>query len=229
MGVNAKFKPFVYLDEAGRLTGFDIDLMNALAQAGGFEFGVVDLPFDQLLSDVESGQIDAAISAITVTDERRQRFDFTEPYFGQEQATMSYYTGGQGLAVRTAVTNILGLGDITPEMTIGVKEGTTGASFVAEQSKAKVMTFPEAEPAFQALAEGKVDAVVIDIPVIANYIRSTPNAGIKLAGPPLTQEQYAIAVTKAKPEVLALLNDALAKIHENGAYDAVVQKWFGTP
>jgi len=229
VGVNAEFKPFVYMDEAGRLTGFDIDLMNALGKAGGFEFGFVNLPFEELLSEVESGKIDAAISAITVNDERKARFAFTDPYFGAGQAVVSYFSGGQGLAVRTDNMTITGTASLLPTMTVGVKEGTTGATFVGDNIKSKAVTFPEAEPALAALAAGKVDAVVVDLPVIVSYIKTHANSGIKLAGPPLTEEQYAIAVNQGKPEVLALLNTALAKVRADGTYDAIFQKWFGAP
>src|SRR5262245_44722941 len=68
VGVNAEFKPFVYVDDAGRLAGFDIDLMNALGKAGGFEIGFVDLPFEQVLDRVAAGEVDAAIGAITITE-----------------------------------------------------------------------------------------------------------------------------------------------------------------
>jgi polar amino acid transport system substrate-binding protein len=229
VGVNAQFKPFVYYDEEDRLAGFDVDLVNALAQAGQFEFGFVDLAFEELLSAVENGEVDAAISAITITPERQERIDFTEPYFGQSQDTVSYFSGGQGLAVGIDNTNITGTTALTPETIIGVKTGTTGAAFVASETPAQAVEFPEAEPALEALSNGEVDAVVLDVPVIVHYIKSHPDAGVKLAGPPMTEEQYGIAVTKAKPEVLALLNQALAQIREDGTYDAIYQKWFGAP
>jgi polar amino acid transport system substrate-binding protein len=229
VGVNAQFKPFVYYDEEDRLAGFDVDLVNALAQAGQFEFGFVDLAFEELLNAVENGEIDAAISAITITPERQERIDFTEPYFGQSQDTVSYFSGGQGLAVRTDNVTITGTATLSAETIIGVKTGTTGAAFVAAETPAQAVEFPEAEPALNALSDGEVDAVVLDVPVIVNFIKTYPDAGIKLAGRPITEEEYGIAVTKAKPEVLALLNQALAQIREDGTYDAIYQKWFGAP
>lgn len=229
IGVNAQFKPFVYQDEAGMITGFDIELIEALARAGGFEVGFVDLPFEALLAGVANGEIDAAISALTITEERQARMAFTEPYFGQGQATVSYFNGGQGLAVRTDNTTITATTALTAETQIGVKEGTTGATYVISQTVAQAVSFPEAEPALAALSNGEVAAVVLDIPVIVNYIKNNPTAGIKLAGPPITEEQYAIAVNPAKPDVLTMLNAALAKIREDGTYDAIFQRWFGAP
>lgn len=229
VGVNAQFKPFVYFDETGRLAGFDIDLMNALAEAGQFEMGFVDLPFEELLDAVASGEIDAAISAITVTDERQTLVDFSDVYFGAGQALVSYFSAGQGMAVRTENMAITGVDALTAETRVAVKEGTTGAVFVENETPALVASFPEAQPAIEALVNGEVDAVVVDIPVVVNYIKEHPTAGIKLAGGPITEESYAIAVNKGESEVLAVLNEMLAQLRENGVYDAIFQKWFGSP
>ena len=78
-------------------------------------------------------------------------------------------------------------------------------------------------------AAGEVDAVVLDVPVIVNYIKNNPAAGIKLTGHPITEEQYAIAVNPARPAIVTMLNTALATIHANGEYDAIFQRWFGAP
>jgi ABC-type amino acid transport substrate-binding protein len=118
---------------------------------------------------------------------------------------------------------------LTESVTVGVKSGTTGATFVAERTAAQSAVFPEAAPALQALADGQVDAVVVDIPVIAEYIKTQPAAGIKLTGGPVTEEACGIAVSKAKPELLQLLNDALRQVQVDGAYDRIFQKWFAAP
>lgn len=228
VGVNAQFKPFVFSDESGRLAGFDIELMNALAQTGQFELGFVDRPFDELLDAVANGEIDAAISAITITPQRQEKVDFTEPYFGQGQA-VAYFSGGQGLAVGADNATITGVDALTADHKVGAKQGTTGADYVQNETAAQLVTFPEAEPALAALAAGEVDAVVLDVPVIVNYIKANAPSGVKLAGPPITQEQYGIAVSKAKPEVLAMLNAGLEQLRTNGAYDAIYQRWFGAP
>jgi ABC-type amino acid transport substrate-binding protein len=229
VGVNAQFEPFVYLDANGQLVGFDIDLINALAQAGQFEVGFVDMSFEELLSAVASGEIDAAISAITITEERQQQIDFTDPYFESGQALVSYFNAGQGLAVRTDNMTITSTAALTEAVTVGVKADTTGATFVENETEAQVVPFPEAEPALAALANGDVDAVVVDVPVIVSYMRANPTAGIKLAGRPITDEQYGIAVSKDKPEVLTVLNQALAQLREDGTYDTIFQRWFGAP
>jgi ABC-type amino acid transport substrate-binding protein len=88
--------------------------------------------------------------------------------------------------------------------------------------------FSEADDAFAALEKGEVDAVIVDIPIIADHIKSHPGS-IMLTGGPITEEAYAIAVSKDRPEVVALLDDALVKLRANGTYQILFQKWFGTP
>lgn len=228
VGVNAQFKPFVYHDEQGRLVGFDVDLIDALAKAGNFEVGFVDLPLEELLAQVESGDLDVGISAITITPERQALLNFSEPYFGQGQAAVSYFSGGQGMAVRLDNLAITGTLSLSETVRVGVKSGTTGATLAAE-TPAELVEFPEAEPALAALSAGEVDAIILDVPVIVNYIKTNPTAGIKLAGRPLTEEQYGIAVSPANPAALESINAALAQIQADGTFDAIMQYWFGSP
>jgi len=229
VGVNAQFKPFAFKDDAGKLVGFDIELMDAIAATAGVEVGFTDVPFAELFAGLDADQFDAAISALTITPDRQQNYDFTTPYFGANQALVSYLSAGQGIAVRSDGQSITGLDGLTGGLRTGVKFGTTGAAFVADQTDAEVIPFDEAEPALAALSAGEVDAVVVDIPVIVHYIKTHPDAGLQLAGGPITEELYAIAVAKGDAEVLALLNDALIQLSENGTYDAIFTRWFGAP
>ncbi|MCB9149282.1 MAG: transporter substrate-binding domain-containing protein [Caldilineaceae bacterium] len=228
-GVNAEFEPFVFKNEQGAIVGFDIALLDALSQVGNFEFTYTDLPFEELLPKVESGELDAAISAITVTPERAQRVNFTDIYFRSGQAPVSYFNPGQGLAVRTDEATIMGKDSLVAGVKVGVKTDTTGAAFVADETAAEAVPFPESNDALNALSEGMVDAVVVDIPVIVRFIEKNPNAGIRISGGPLTDEEYAIAVNPARTDILERLNSALAKIRESGLYDQLFEKWFGSP
>ena len=229
VGVNAEFEPFVYQDEAGQVVGFDIDLINALAQAGNFEVTFIDQPFEQLLAGVESGELDAAMSAITVTDARAERVNFSDAYFESGKAPVSYFNPGQGLAVRLDETRIVNADNLTSQVKVGVKADTTGAEYVAGETDAEAVAYPEAADAFAALRNGDVEAVVIDIPVIVRYITSNTDAGIRITGGPLTDELYAIAVSPTRTDLLARINSALTQIRRDGTYDQLFEKWFGSP
>lgn len=229
VGVNPAFEPFVFTDENGQLAGFDIDLLNAMAAASNFEVGFVTSTFNNLFDGLNSGAFDIAMGAITVTDERKQIVDFSDPYYVSGQSPVSYYDAGQGIAVRVDETGITGPESLTEGVRVGVKAGTTGERYVVDNTSATFVRYQEAPDALNALANGEVDAVVIDIPVITGFIQSNPNAGIKLTGGPITQEEYAIAMAKGKPDLLAGVNAALAKVREDGTYDRIFAKWFGTP
>jgi ABC-type amino acid transport substrate-binding protein len=229
VAVNAEFEPFIFLDENGNLGGFDIELLNALSAAGGFEVSYTNMPFPQLLDAVAAGDYDAGISAITVTDERKERLAFTDPYFEPGQALVSYWSAGQGIAVQMDNFTITSMDELQAGVTVGVKAGTTGADFVRQESSADVVEYAEAADALAALAAGEVDAVVVDIAVIADYITTHPEAQLKLVGRPVTDEQYAIVVNPARPDIVELLNTTLSQVRSDGTYDSLFLKWFANP
>jgi polar amino acid transport system substrate-binding protein len=229
VGISADFRPFEFLDEKGKLVGFDVELMNALATAGGFEVAYRNVPFDTLLTGLAAGKFDVAISALTITDERKKTVAFTEPYFEAGQAFVSYYSAGQGVAIRSDNPHIQSQVDLTSTVIVGVQLGTVGDEYVTNQTDAKIARYADTRRALEALNRGDVDAVVSDIPVLAEYIKANARAGIKLVGGPFTREQYGIAVNKGKPEILLKLNTALAKIRKEGAYQKIFNRWFGGP
>ena len=207
----------------------DTDAINAMAADGDFEVAYVVSDFDEIFAGLQSGKYDAAISAITITDARKEIVDFTEPYFESGNAPVSFYNPGQGIAIRTDNTAITGPESLTEGVRVGVKSGTTGAEFAAENTTAELVEFVESKPALDALTAGEVDAVIVDIPVIVGYIKSNPNAGLRVTGGPVTEEAYGIAVSKDKPEVLAKLNEALARVRGSDQYATLFNTWFGTP
>ncbi len=229
VGVNAQLDPFETIDGSGNLVGFDIDLMNAIAQAASIEVSFVIMDFDKLLPAIVNGDIDVAISAITRTEEREEVVAFTESYFTSDQSPVSFFGGGQGLAVRTDTTDIQSVADLTADVTVGVKSGTTGDTFVVENTPAQIVRYDEAPDALAALANGDVAAVVTDISVIAEFVMDNPTLDVQLMGSPLTVEEYAIAVNKDRLDLLQLLNAALTKLRDDGSYDLIFEKWFKLP
>lgn len=228
VGIDPSFEPFVFMREA-TLAGFDVDLLNAMAAEGGFEVAFVVTSFDEIFDGLEGGQYDAAISAITVTEARKARVDFTAPYFESGKAPVSFFNPGQGIAIRNDNTTIAGVENLVAGVRVGVKRGTTGAAFAAESTEAELVEFPDSESALSALVAGELDAVIVDIPVIVGHIRNFPDDGIRITGGPVTDEMYAIAVSKDKPAVRAALDAALTNVQASGAYDQIFNRWFGTP
>ncbi len=217
VGTNAEYPPFESVDESGNIVGFDIDLMNAIAEAAGFEVEYVNTRWDGIFVALASGEFDAVISAATITDERKQTVDFSDPYFN----------AGQMIAVKIG-SDIKSPEDLDGKK-VGVQLGTTGDIWVSENTNAEVVRYDEITLAFQALANGDVDAVVNDGPTSADIIKANPEMGLTLVGEPFTDELYGIAVNKDRPEVLEAINKGLAAVKESGKYDEIYDKWFGVP
>ena len=215
VGTNAEYPPFESVDESGKIVGFDPDLMAAIAKAAGFEVEWVNTRWDGIFVALASGEFDAVMSAATITEDRKKTVDFSDPYFN----------AGQVLSVK------IGSPYKTPAdlagKKIGVQLGTTGDIWATENTKAEIVRYDEVTLAFQALANGDVDAVIADGPTSLDIIKANPEMKVQVVGEPFTEEYYGIAVNKKKPEVLAAINAGLKAVKESGEYDKIYEKWFG--
>jgi ABC-type amino acid transport substrate-binding protein len=218
VGLNAEYPPFESVDENGNIVGFDPDIMSAIADAAGFEYELVNTRWDGIFVALASGEFDAVISAATITPERQETVDFSDPYFN----------AGQMLAVQIGNDEITSPADLDGKK-VGVQLGTTGDIWATDNTGAEVIRYDEITLAFQALANGDIDAVLNDGPTSADLIKANPELGVTLVGEPFTDEFYGIAVNKDRPEVLAAINEGLDIIQESGQYDEIYEKWFGTP
>ncbi|HEY9738548.1 MAG TPA: basic amino acid ABC transporter substrate-binding protein [Trichocoleus sp.] len=214
VGTEPAFPPFESQGAGGELEGFDIDLMRAIGEQAGLEVEFESLPFDGLIPALQAGSIDAAISAMTITEERAQTVSFSRPYF----------KAGLAIAVREETTDVATLDDLENKR-IAVQIGTTGASQAAQISGAQVTTFDSAPLALQELANGNVDAVINDAPVTLDAIASGNIQGLKVVGELLTEEFYGIAMPQNSPNV-EVVNNALAEMISDGTYAEIYQKWF---
>lgn len=215
VGTEPTFPPFEMKDDAsGDLIGFDIDLMNAIGEAAGREVKFVSLPFDGLIPALQSNTIDAAISGMTITAERAQTIDFSRPYF----------EAGLAIAVRADETEIGSFEDLTGKR-MAVQIGTTGAEQANAIEGAAVSTFDNAPLALQELVNGRVDAVVNDLPATLFAINDANLQGIKIVGELITEEYYGIAIPK-NSAVLGEVNTAIDTLIQNGTYAEIYRKWF---
>ena len=215
IGTEPTFPPFEMKDDAtGDLKGFDIDLIKAVGDAAGREIEFVSIPFDGLIPALQSKTIDAAISGMTITAERAQTIDFSRPYF----------KAGLAIAVRQDNSDIESFEDLAGKQ-IAVQIGTTGAKQAGIVEEAVVSTFDSAPLALQELINGRVDAVVNDLPVTLFAINEANLQGVKIVGELITEEYYGIAAPK-NSEALANINAAFEKIIQEGVYAQIYRKWF---
>jgi ABC-type amino acid transport substrate-binding protein len=160
VGSDIAFEPFEFIAD-GEIQGFDIDLMNEVAERLELEVEYVNTSFDTIFTQLAGGQFDAIISAITITEERQQTISFTDPYFA----------ASQGLAA-LAGSDITGVADLNGR-DVAVQAATTGFEYAQDNfTDASIVEFPTAEAAFTALRAGQVDAVFIDLPVVATQVEA---------------------------------------------------------
>lgn len=214
VALDPTFPPFQTTTSGGGFEGFDIDLINAIAEAEGLTLDMQGLPFDGIIPALQAGTVDLTISTMTITPERAQVVDFSRPYF----------KSGQAIAVQESNSDITSYNALAGKR-IAVQIGTVGADQANKANAADVRTFDNTPLALQELANGNVDAVIGDAPVILYAIKSGSASGIKVAGELLTEEYYGIAAPKNSPNLEAI-NAGLATLLENGTYREIYQKWF---
>lgn len=199
-------------------SGFDIEVMGAIAQKLGLKFVVKDVEFDALQSGtvLVAGQCDMGASAITITDERKKNIDFSDAYYDSLQALLVRADSG--------VTSLAGL----EGKKIGVQKGSTGKSY-AEKNKpasATLVEFPSDGELWPAIQAKQIDAILQDQPV--NRTHEQTDAKYKIVETYQTDEQYGFALAKGKnPELLAAINAQLKAMRADGTYDTLYKKYFG--
>jgi polar amino acid transport system substrate-binding protein len=215
VATDATWPPMEYLDEDKNIVGFDIDLMNAIAKEAGFEVEFRNVAWDGIFAGVSAGEYDAIISSVTITDERREAYDFSEPYINAGQIVV--------VAMDSEVDGPDALGG----MTVGSQIGTTGAMAMQEKGDVTVKEYDDIGLAFEDLVAGRIDAVVCDTPVAADFAlqREEYKAKLKIAGEPFTDEWYGIVVKKGNSKLVEMLNDGLKKVQDKGLDKEFEAKW----
>ncbi|GBF33558.1 glutamine ABC transporter [Desulfocucumis palustris] len=215
-GSDTAYAPFESMDNTtGKLVGFDVDLIDAINETANISIEIKGMNFDGLIPALETGSIDGAISAMTITDKRKESVNFSVPY----------YLSGQSVAVRMDNEAVKGFDDLKGKK-LGVQIATTGADEARKVPDAVVTDYNTINEAFLALKTGAVEAVVNDYPVSAYYIKQNPDAA-KIVGDLRTSEHYGIAFPKKNTELLEKVNAALNTLKENGKYAEIYKKWFG--
>lgn len=212
------YEPFEFKDDAGEDTGYDIDLLREIAASADLELAVIDLPFDGILGSLEAGDCDVVGSAVTITDERAQQVDFTDPYFDADQSL---------LIKADQVDEIATLADLDGA-SIGVQSGTTGEAYANENATgAEVTSFEDSDGLFAALEANTIAAILQDLPV--NGYRSTQDDSVVVVETYPTEEQYGFAIKKGNSGLLDFLNTGLESLRVDGTFDEIYASYFGDP
>ncbi|MGI5878131.1 MAG: transporter substrate-binding domain-containing protein [Christensenellales bacterium] len=214
-GTNAYFMPFE-IREGEDVIGVDAEIAAAVAEKLGVELVVEDMEFESLISALEAGTVDFVGAGMTITDERKEKADFST----------GYWTAVQVVTVAADDESVLTVGDLS-SLVIGVQSGTTG-DFVAEELSNNpdtgIMRYNTVIEAMQDLKNGNIDCVIADDLPSQAIVSQTE--GLKILDlQPSDKETYAFAVKKGDTELLAVINEVLTEMMESGEIEELVNKY----
>jgi polar amino acid transport system substrate-binding protein len=214
VGTDTPFPPFE-IGQPPNISGYDIDVMNAVAEELGVEAQYEDTGFGTIFRDTANGQFDTAAAASTITSGREKTVDFTDPYYEASQALLV-----------TEDSDIASVDDLSGA-TVGAQDGTTGETYANEETDAaEVRGYPEGPNAVSALQTEQVDAVIIDLPVAADAVEK--QGGVEVAEEIPTEELYGFAVAPENDALREAMNEALATIKEDGTITDLYEQYFAT-
>ena len=215
---DSSFAPFVFQNSSNQYTGIDMDLIKAIAKDQGFEIEITNPGFDAAINAVQSGQADGMIAGMSVTDARKETFDFSD----------SYYTANTILGVKESST-ISSYEDLNGK-TVGVKNGTASQTFLTEnQSKYgyKIKTFADGASMYDSLNTGSIDAVMDDEPVLKYSISQGQKLKTPIEGTPIGETAFAVK-KGSNPELIEMFNNGLANLKASGEFQKILDKYLAT-
>lgn len=212
------FAPFQFKDDAGKIVGYDVDLMDVVAKDLGVTQDIVDIDFSQITSGAvfAAKKCDAGAAAITITEERNAAAPFAKPYFDSTLA----------LLVKTD-SGIKDLSDLKGKI-LAVQTDTTGQVY-AEEHKAEfgydIKVYDDMSTAANAVLAGNAAANINDNGVV--YVFAKDNPSTTVVKEFATGEKYGFNVSKDNPALLAAINESLDKARADGTFNEIYKKWFG--
>ena len=202
-------------DAPSGYSGFDMDIMQAIADGLGLELAVQDVGFDPLASGtvLAAGQCDVGASAMTITEERQAALDFSDPYYDSLQSLLV-----------PPDSDIAAIGDLAGKK-VGVQTGTTGQIYANENAPdAEIVDFPSDAELWPALQAGNIDAILQDLPVNIEHAKTE---GYQVVEEYPTDEQYGFAFAKGeKTALLEAVNEQLQTMRDDGTYQEIYDSYF---
>ena len=213
------FAPFAIQQDDGSYTGIDVELLDAIAEAGGFEYELQPMDFSGIIPALTSGTIDGGMACMNITEERKESVDFSDPY----------YESGVALVCRADDDSIQSKEDLNGKVA-ACKEGSIGMIWCqdnAEQYGYEVTVYPDSASMMMAVANGQADFLLEDYPTISYQIKIGEQADLRVAIDAVDEVgEVGFAVKKGtNAELLEKFNAGLAEIKANGTYDEIISQY----
>ncbi len=210
MATNAAFPPYEYI-EGKEIVGIDAEIAKLIADDLGKELIIEDMAFDSIIAAVQSGKADIAMAGMTVTEDRKQNINFSDPYTEAAQV----------IVVKNDST-VASPDDLAGKR-IGVQIGTTGDIYAEDIENAEIERYSKYFEAINALLQDKIDAVIVDREPGKVFVSENPE--LKMIDEEFTVEEYAIGVAKENTELLDQINASLKKLKDSGKIDEIIGKY----
>jgi polar amino acid transport system substrate-binding protein len=216
VGANVGNVPWEFQNEKGEIVGFEVDVAKEVGKRLNMNVSFVNIPFNGLFAAVQSGQVDAAVSSITITKKRLESVSFAQPYYDSDQS----------LTVRanSGIKNLEGMAS----KVAAVDTGSTGDMWSTQnQQKYKfsdIRRYEGLAPAMLDLAAGRIDGYISDIPAVQYYIKDKPIYQVVERIP--TGEQYSMMFAKNSP-LAEKVNAEITKMKQDGSLAKIHEQWFG--
>ncbi|HFU4232859.1 TPA: ABC transporter substrate-binding protein/permease [Streptococcus suis] len=213
------YAPFEFKDSDQVYKGLDVDIINEVAKRSGWKMNQSFPGFDAAVNAVQSGSADALMAGTTITEVRKQVFTFSDPYFDTK------------IIVATTKANKISSYEDLKGKTVGVKNGTTSQTFL-EENKNKygfsIKTFDTGDLMYNSLATGSVNAVMDDEAVIQYAIQQGQDLSLDIPGEPIGSFGFSVKKDSKYEYLVDDFNKALAEMKEDGTYETIMNKWFGS-
>lgn len=217
VATDTAFVPFEFKQD-GKYVGFDIDLWDAIAKQLNLSYSLKPMDFSGIIPALQTRNVDLALAGITITDERKKAIDFSD----------GYYKSGLMVMVKANNDAVKGINDLNGKV-VAVKSGTGSVDYVKTHIKTKdLRQFPNIDNAYMELGTNRADAVLHDTPNILYFINTAGRGQFKAVGDSLEAQQYGIALPKGSDELREKINGALKTLRDNGTYNTIYKKWFGS-
>ncbi|HAB72659.1 MULTISPECIES: cystine ABC transporter substrate-binding protein [Pantoea] len=217
VGLEGTYPPFSFQDESGKLTGFEVEFAQQLAQHLGVKAKLQPTKWDGMLASLDSKRIDVVINQVTISDERKKKYDFSTPY------TIS---GVQALTMKAKAGTISKPEDLAGKK-VGVGLGSNYEQWLRDNVKGvDIRTYDDDPTKYQDLRSGRLDAILVDRLAALDLVKKTGNT-MAVAGAPFSRLESGVALRKGNDDLLNAVNQAIAAMQKDGSLTKLSEKWFG--
>ena len=214
IGTDAVYPPMEFIDDEGKIVGLGIDIGYAIAKKLGVEAEIRSIAWDQIFEAVDSGEVDIAISSVTITHERLTKYAFSNPYFASGQVIVVANNSSISKPSDLSGKKVTAYMDTTSYMEAVKYVGDSSLVYAYEA---------EVDESVERLLKGEIEAIVIDYPPGADITKTYP--GTKLVGSPFTTEFYGVVTRKGNDDLVKLVNAVIAELKRSGELKRIENKW----